>query len=295
MNVIAAFHAYKFTHFIDDDLARTASPQKLTAIQKVSTLIFGVNLPRPRNELTPASAYELILLNSTTTIECWWIPDSQAIGTVILFHGFGGEKSAMLDKAAVFKAQGFNTLLVDFMGSGGSEGNQTTIGFYEAEQVKTCYDYLSEKGEKTIFLFGTSMGAVAIMKAVSDYSIQPNGILLECPFGTMYQTVCARFKMMNAPIFPMAGLLVFWGGLENGFWAYAHNPVDYAKKISCPTLLLYGQQDLKVSRGEIDQVFENLAGEKELKIYANAGHENYLIQYKDEWTQDIAQFLKRTK
>ena len=34
------------------------------------------------------------------------------------------------------------------MGSGGSQGNQTTIGFYESKQVKETYDYLNEKGEK---------------------------------------------------------------------------------------------------------------------------------------------------
>ena len=66
---------------------------------------------------------------------------------------------------------------VDFMGSGGSEGNQTTIGFLEAKQVKTCFDYLTEKGEKNIFLFGTSMGSVAIMKAISDFDIKPKAII----------------------------------------------------------------------------------------------------------------------
>ena len=197
----------------------------------------------------------------------------------------------MLDKAEVFRHQGFNTFLVDFMGSGGSEGNQTTIGFLEARQVKTCFDYLTEKGEKNIFLFGTSMGSVAIMKAISDFDIKPKGIIIECPFGSMYQTVCARFKTMNAPTFPMAGLLVFWGGLQNGFWAYGHNPTEYSKKITCPTLLMYGQQDEKVSKAEIDEIFANLAGQKELKIYKNAGHENYLTKYKDEWTKDITQFI----
>jgi len=82
----------------------------------------------------------------------------------------------------------------------------------------------------------------------------------------MYKTVCARFRSMNAPTFPMAGLLVFWGGLQNGFWAFGHNPTEYAKKINCPTLLMYGQQDDKVSRAEIDEIFANLAGQKELKM-----------------------------
>ncbi len=291
MNIVAIFHAYKFTHFVTGKTEKTKDPKKLTAGQKISTLIFGVSNPRPANDKFPSTDFETVNLYSNRKIECWNIKASNPKGTVILFHGFSGQKSSMLDKAEVFREQGFNTLLVDFMGSGGSEGNQTTIGFLEAEQVKTCFDFVTAKGEKNIFLFGTSMGSVAIMKAISDFNIQPKGIIVECPFGSMYQTVCARFKTMNAPAFPMAGLLVFWGGLQNGFWAFAHNPTEYAKKITCPTLLLYGQQDEKVSIEEIDEIFENLNGKKELKIYKNAGHENYLIKYKDDWTKDIEKFI----
>lgn len=47
------------------------------------------------------------------------------------------------------------------------------------------------------------------------------------------------FAACFAPTFPMTGLLVFWGGVQNGFWAFGHNPTAYAKKISCPTLVLF--------------------------------------------------------
>lgn len=291
MNVVAIFHSHKFTHFVDNKIERTKDPKKLSTGQKIKTLIFGVSNPRPENSTTPTSDFETIKLKSNKEIECWSIKTEIAKGTVILFHGFGGNKSSMLDKAEIFLGLGYNTFLVDFMGSGGSEGNQTTIGFLEAEQVETCFDYLTEKGEQNIFIFGTSMGSVATMKAINDFDIKPKGIIIECPFGSMYKTVCARFKTMNAPTFPMAGLLVFWGGLQNGFWAFGHNPTEYAKKINCPTLLLYGAKDEKVSREEIDQIFNNLGGHKTLKIYQEAGHENYLTKYKNEWTQDIKKFL----
>ena len=214
------------------------------------------------------------------------------IGTVIIFHGYSGNKSSMLDKSDVFLKLGFKTLVVDFMGSGGSEGNQTTLGYKEAEEVKTAYDYVAKNGEKNIYLFGTSMGAVAIMKSINDYNIKPSGIILECPFGSMYQTVCARFEIMNMPTFPMAGLLVFWGGIQNGFWAFGHNPTEYAKNINCPTLLLYGEQDKNVSRQEIDEIYSNFNSHKILKTYRLAGHENYLLKYRDKWIKDIRDFIQ---
>jgi len=293
MNIVAVFHSYKFTHFVDSKTEKTKDPKKLTIGQKIKTLVFGVSNPRPENKTFPTKDYETIKLKSNKEIESWSINTDNSKGTVILFHGFSGDKSSMLDKADIFLELGYNAFLVDFMGSGGSEGNQTTIGFLEAEQVKTCFEYLTEKGEQNIYLFGTSMGSVAIMKAINDYDINPKGIIIECPFGSMYKTVCARFKTMNAPTFPMAGLLVFWGGLQNGFWAFGHNPTEYAKKINCSTLLLYGAKDEKVSREEIDNIFNNLVGQKKLKIYQEAGHENYLTKYKKEWTQDIKEFLMK--
>lgn len=292
LNLIAIFHAYKFTHFSQTAIHKTKEPEKIEGIEKIKALVFGVNNPKPQNIIKPSGIYETLVLDGPPKIECWEVKVPNAKGSVILFHGYGAEKSSMLDKAEAFQNLGYNTLLVDFMGSGNSEGSQTTVGYKEAEQVKRCFNYEANKGEKNIFLFGTSMGAVAIMKALNDYPINPKAVILECPFGTMYQTVCARFRLMHVPTFPMAGLLVFWGGVQNGFWAFSHNPVNYAKKIDCPTLLMYGIKDDKVSMPETQEIFKNLSGDKKLLTFPNAAHENYLIQYKNEWTKEVKEFLE---
>lgn len=290
LNGIAYMHAYKFTHFTDPLIKRT--PKELSFSQKLKLLFTGVDNPKPLNKKFPNRPYQVIKVHSNVELDCWLMNADSAKGTVILFHGYGGEKSSMLDKAEVFFHLGFNTMVVDFMGSGGSQGTRTTIGFEEAIEVRDCYNYLVEKGYSNIHLFGTSMGAVAIMKAIKDYSIQPRSIIVECPFGSMYKTVCARFNTYHVPTFPMAGLLMFWGGVQNGFWAFSHNPTVYAKNIQCPTLLLYGEKDERVSREEIDDIFSNLKGTKKLVTYPLAGHENYLLRYQAEWTKDVRTFLQ---
>jgi uncharacterized protein len=292
MNVFAIFHGYTFTHFSDAETTKTSKPKELTAADKVKALLFGVNNPKPVNNQQPTVDFETISIESNSEISCWYIKAPEAIGSVILFHGYSGNKAGLLDKASIFRKLGYNTLLVNFMGSGDSEGNQTTIGFYEAEQVKSCFEYLTNKGEESIYLFGTSMGAVAILKAIHNFGFNPIGIMIECPFGTMYETVCARFDEMGVPSFPMAGLLTFWGGAVNGFWAFDHNPSTFAKSVKCPALLMHGAKDTRVSMKEIDEIFGHLQGEKDLVIYPNAEHENYLNKYEEAWKQDINQFLK---
>lgn len=120
------------------------------------------------------------------------------------------------------------------------------------------------------------------MKCINDNNIHVNAIIIECPFGSMLKTVKARFNNMHIPTFPMAYLLMFWGGVLNNFNAFDHNPAQYAQNITCPVLLFYGQKDDKVSQQETNQIYRNLKGPKQLVQFPLAGHDNYLKMYKDE-------------
>lgn len=293
INILAAFHAYSFTHFSDSAGTKTPMEQK-GFWSKAGTILTGVDNPRPENNRVPDVPFETLTIDGDYPTECWLISADSSIGTVIVCHGYGGCKSTMLDKADEFLAMHYSVLLPDFMGCGGSPGNQCTIGFYESEQVKNCCEYLTAHGEKNVVLFGTSMGAVAILKSLSENQLEVTSAIVECPFGSMYATTCARFNMLDMPSFPMAGLLVFWGGVENGFWAFGHNPTEYAKNIKIPVLLMYGEKDPKVSREEIDGIYANLSGPKQLVTFPQAGHENYLNQYRLPWRNAVGQFISST-
>lgn len=293
MNIVAYSHAYKFTHF-DPSASHKPAIQELSLLAKVRLAFFGLDMPRPTARRLPDTTFQTIHIESNKRLEAWYIPSAGAKGTVALFHGYGGEKSSMLDKAAEFRKMGYATLLVDFMGVGGSAGNQTTIGFKEALQVKSCYDFLKSKGEDRIVLFGTSLGAAAIMKAASETQMAPSALIIECPFGTMLQTTKARFRTMGIPSFPMAYLLLFWGGVQNGFNPFAHNPSTYSNNIHVPTLLFYGVKDQKVSRQETDEIYKALPSKKQLVVFPEAGHENYLRQYRAQWTAQVDLFLSTT-
>ena len=185
-------------------------------------------------------------------------------------------------------------VLVDFLGSGGSDGNTCSIGYKEAGQVKACFDYVQSKGEKSIYLFGISMGAVAIMKCIKDFHPDVKGIILECPFGYFKTTVKNRFNNFGVPTFPMADLLMIWGSYHTGYWTYNHNPAEYAKEISCPTLLLHGKNDHAVSKKEIDDIYKNLKEKKTLKTFENTGHDIFTPANIYIWLGVVKNFLIET-
>src|SRR5690349_20305735 len=167
-NIMAFFHARKFTHF-DREVTQRTDPSKAPFIQKLKIMFMGVSLPRPVTREEPIKPYKTVILQSNVKIACWEMAVDHAKGTVVLCHGYGGGESDMLERAYVFLDMGYNVLLPDFMGAASSEGTQCTIGFKEADNVKTCVDYLQQKGERNIYLMGASMGAAAILRACSVY------------------------------------------------------------------------------------------------------------------------------
>jgi alpha-beta hydrolase superfamily lysophospholipase len=258
----------------------------------------GMSIPRPANQKTPASfglAFTTHNFPSTDGIdlEGWFLPSAQAKGIVVLFHGYTSCKANLLPEAKAFHELGYDAFLVDFRGSGGSGGWETTIGYKEADDVSRSVEFVQKEWPKKPFvLFGQSMGSAAILRAVSKDGLCPQALVIEYPFDRLLSAVANRFSG-KLPSFPMAHLLVFWGGVQHGFNGFRHNPVDYAREVRCPTLLLHAEKDPLVTRPQADSLFENLGGEKEFELFPGLGHESLVRAEPDRWRRLVSHFLTR--
>jgi hypothetical protein len=295
LNIVVAFHAYKFTHFYNYGEIAVKNNAEKTGWDKTKEILFGINAVKKKNDVTADSVFKTVYLKTKDSLklEAWYIGADSSKGTVLLFHGHGSNKSAVINEAASFNKLGFNTLLVDFRAHGSSEGNTCTIGYNESEDVKLAYEYIDGKGEKNIVLWGISMGASTITKAVKDFDLHPQKVILEMPFGTIDDAVVGRIKMMGLPPQPIATLLTFWGGTLHGFWAFGMKPQEYAVAVKCPVLLQWGKNDSRVSKAEEDILFKNLPNtNKHFVIYETAGHESLCKKEMTKWETEVASFLK---
>lgn len=292
LNVMCCFHAYKLTHFAEATGSRAKRIERMSTAEKVKAVFFGVSNPKPTNRNTPSKSFSTIYIDSNVKLECWEMAVPQPKGTIALFHGFGASKSSMVSVAERFVEMGYTALLVDFMGSGGSEGRTTTIGYEEAINVHDVHNYLNARGDNNIMLYGCSMGAAAIMKAVAELHVQPTKIMLECPFATMSDAVGVRIAAMHVPQYPFRPLLMFWGGVVNGFNAFGHNPEEYAKNIQVPTLLLYGKRDPRVSMDETTRIYNHLPIKaKQLAIFPDGWHGKFVERCEADWKKEVKTFL----
>jgi hypothetical protein len=296
LNVLAYQHARALTRWAAAG-PRTPPPRRLPLAQKLGVLVVGARIPKPTNDRTPGEVglrYERHLFPSLdrVALETWVVPHPRPRGLAVLFHGYADSKASVLPQAEVLHGLGLSLMLVDFRGSGGSAGDATSIGFHEAQDVVAATRYAADlPGDEPLVLFGGSMGAAAVLKAVAEHRLAPAALILECPFDTLRHTVARRFRSAGVPAFPAADLLVFWGGVQQGFNGFRHNPVAYAAGVRVPTLVFHGERDDTVSLDEARSVVDRLAGPKRLVIVPGAGHGGFLRARRREWREAVASFL----
>ncbi len=295
-NALAFRHARAFTHYAESG-EDTEDPEDLSFEDKARILLTGPVMTRPENRRRPPFWYgyktHTFPSSGGIELEAWHLPRNGAPALVVMFHGYGTAKASMLDEAKALRSLGCSVLMVDLRGSGGSTGSVTTLGYREADDVAAAAAYARRlEPESPLIIYGSSMGAVAVLRAMARRNVRPDGAILECPFDSMLSTVKNRFKMLGAPAFPAAHLLVFWGGLQFGFNGFRHDATEYAADVEVPVLLIGGDRDRRVTVDQLEDVYAGLAGPKRLEIFEGAGHGGYVDRDGRRWRRAVRAFLE---
>jgi uncharacterized protein len=294
-NGLVAIRAWRFTHFADPQDITQATVSKAGMFDGMIARFKGKLYVKSVNNEKPNRTYETVYFNTQDNfkLEAWKLTHEQPAGTVIVFHGLQSSKQYMLNEAYGINDMGYNVLLVDFRAHGGSEGNRCTLGLEEAKDVKAAFEYLQNQGEKNIILYGASMGAATISRAISKYEIKPNKVILDMPFATYEQLIEKWFHQSRYPTQPTAKLFTFWAGVLNNNWFFKMKPVNYVKDIQCPVLLQWGRNDHLVPGTATEKIFFNIGSvNKRLAVYEKSGHESYAATEPELWKETVSGFLK---
>ncbi|WP_462219931.1 hypothetical protein, partial [Ferruginibacter sp.] len=104
INVIVAFHAYKFTHFYNTGEVVLKKQEDKSGWDKTKEILFGINAVKQQNTIAD-SVNEKVILTTADKIklEGWYTAVHSAKGTVCMFHGHGGKKSGINKEAEEFR------------------------------------------------------------------------------------------------------------------------------------------------------------------------------------------------
>lgn len=159
-----------------------------------------VYYPTRKLEDTPADwnlTYEDVWLKASDGVKIhgWYVPAAKPRGTLLFFHGNGGNISHRIETLEIFNRLGLNVLIVDYRGYGLSEGKPSEDGTYR--DAEAAWDYLTQQKAvppENIILFGRSLGgAVAVYLAEKKH---PAGLIVESTFTSIPDVGAKMFPFL---------------------------------------------------------------------------------------------------
>ena len=133
------------------------------------------------------------------TIRAWWMPRDDARAAIVLAHGRGGSRLAMVSRAEVLAAEGYATLALDLQGHGESPGERITLGLLESEDLRAAVAFAAERTPgRPVGLIGVSLGGVGAL--VADPPLEIDAAVLESVYATVPLAVGARTRQALGPL-----------------------------------------------------------------------------------------------
>jgi uncharacterized protein len=217
-------------------------------VMSLASFWLAVRPPRLTIPLAPAD-FELHVEDVTIPtadglrLAGWLVPRAGA-PAIVLLHGYPAEKADMLPLAAAL-ARRFTVLLVDLRYFGRSEGQVTTLGFKERDDLRRAVDLLAARGFDRVGVFGFSLGgAVALGAAVEAPRI--GAVAVYSPFADLRELAHELYAWMGPLRYPFVGLMRVWSRLFLGADVTASPPAAAAARLSIPVYLIASRDDEQI-------------------------------------------------
>jgi uncharacterized protein len=185
-------------------------------------------------------------------------PDTKKVkGTIIYFHGAGGNVSRYVQFIRPLVKDGYQVYMIDFRGYGKSSGKPTHLNI--AKDAQLIFDsvlQLKEVAKTKIIIFGASIGTQIATKIAADNQSKVSALVLD---GTI-----ASFTDIAADTSPESQRQMI-----RGFLTSPYSAKESIKQIkNMPMLFIHSKEDKGVPIAEGELVYKNATvPKKEMWVY----------------------------
>lgn len=217
-----------------------------------------------------------------------------AKATIIMLHGIRSKKERFADHSRYLADQGFNTVALDLRAHGESGGKHCTFGVKEKKDVKALVDYLMKEKQIThkIGIWGQSLGgAVGIQALALDHRLKFG--IIESTF-TDFTNISFDYMRYHTGLNfrAFSNYLVNRAGKIANFNPLSARPVEHAKSIHQPMLIVHGTEDQRISIDNGQELFRNLKStQKEFLKMEGATHLNVWQVGGQAYLNKVLQFI----
>jgi pimeloyl-ACP methyl ester carboxylesterase len=208
---------------------------------------------------------------------------------VIYLHGNSSGRPEVVNTLGHLLSLGVAVVAFDFAGSGKSEGEFVSLGYYEQEDLHTVIHHLRASGEfSTIALWGRSMGAAtAIMYGSRDATV--SCMIIDSAFTdltTLAEEMVDKVKEqgINVPNFIVSMTLrMIKSSIKSqaGFSIKHISPMSHVSRCLIPAMFVAGEHDGFINKQHSERLHARYAGDKNLIIVEgdhNSPRPRYLLQ-----------------
>lgn len=228
-------------------------------------------------------------------LAAWFFPGASG-AAVIVCHGIGMNRGEGIEIARFLGRAGIGALLFDFRAHGESEGEATSLGYFEALDVIGGVEYLKQRVDVNparIGLLGVSLGGSAAILAAARCP-EICAVVVDSTFTSVATMIQRQFRtFINLPAI-FAPLVVWAGERQLKVKAHLIEPIRAIPEISPrPVLIVHGTGDEMIDVQNGHDLYLAARDPKELWIVPDTAHAQALSTHPAEYERRVIAFFRR--
>jgi uncharacterized protein len=222
--------------------------------------------------------------------------DREADATVIVCHGWPGNKDDMRGLAGALANAGFNVLAFDFRSWGESDGAPVTLGYRETRDVLGAVEFVrgANAGRPhRVGVFGLSMGAAASLLAAAACPAI-DAVVADSSYTRLDRAVRGAFRSIWGPAAPAFYVPTRWLGERLIGTAMPDvSPIRAIERISPrPVLIIHGTGDRLIDVGAARALYGTSGHPKALWLVEGAEHGETRRTASQEYDRRVVGFFQ---
>lgn len=221
---------------------------------------------------------------------------SDRVKVAIICHGHTWNHITSLKYARIFYAEGFNVVIYDHAYFGLSDGEFTTLGYYERQDLSSVIDYARVLFGEDAFvaLHGESMGAVTVLCELSMRS-DIDAVIADCAFSDTFlyfRQLC--LKATRLPGFPIVDISNIMSKRKFGYDFASVSPIEDVRRSDVPICFIHGAKDRFIRPEHSRNMYAAARNPlSELHLVPNAGHARSYHADNAAYTRIVSDFIRK--